>query len=237
MITNLADFYRSKAWERFIRVLAAERADEDGVIWCAHCGKPIIYKYDRIAHHKKHLTLANVNDANVALNPENIDLVHHRCHNEIHERFGFGNPQAAPRPKKVYVVHGSPCSGKSTYVQGVAGSGDLILDMDAIWACISPMGAISGNSGHDARDERLKSNVFRMRDCMLDMIRTRYGGWNNAYIIGGYPRMAERERLATLYGAELVHIDTPQDVCLQRAAQRPKEWAGYINDYWNAFQQ
>lgn len=236
MITNLADFYRSKAWERFIRVLAAERADDDGVIWCAHCGKPIIYKYDRIAHHKKHLTLANVNDASVALNPDNIDLVHHRCHNEIHERFGFGNPQA-PRPKKVYVVHGSPCSGKSTYVQGVAGPGDIILDMDAIWACISPMGTMAGNTGHYARDERLKSNVFRMRDCMLDMIRTRYGAWNNAYIIGGYPRMAERERLVTLYGAELVHVDTAQDVCLQRAAQRPKEWAGYINDYWNAFQQ
>ena len=79
--------------------------------------------------------------------------------------------------------------------------------------------------------------AFRMRDCMLDMIRTRYGDWNNAYIIGGYPRMAERERMAALYGAEVVHVDTPQDVCLQRAAQRPKEWAGYINDYWNAFQQ
>lgn len=42
MITNLADFYRSKAWEAFIRVLAAERTDENGLIICEHCGKPII---------------------------------------------------------------------------------------------------------------------------------------------------------------------------------------------------
>ena len=49
MLTNLADFYRTKAWEAFIRTIRAERADEDGMTWCAHCGKPIIYKYDCIA--------------------------------------------------------------------------------------------------------------------------------------------------------------------------------------------
>ncbi len=232
MITNLADFYRSKAWEAFIRVLAAERADENGVIWCAHCGKPIIYKYDRIAHHcNTFLTLANVNDAAIALNPENIAFVHHKCHNEIHERFGFAKPQA-PRIKKVYLIHGSPCSGKSTYAAGVAGPGDIILDLDSIWGCISAQ----GTDGHFCRDERLRHNVFRLRDCMLDMIKTRYGEWNNAYIIGGYPRIMERERMISLYGAELIHIDTPQEICLQRAEQRPKEWAGYVKDYWEAFQ-
>lgn len=231
MITNLADFYRSKAWEAFIRVLADERADENGVIWCEHCGQPIILKYDRIAHHKKHLTLSNVNDATIALNPENIALVHHKCHNEIHERFGFAQPRA-PRCKKVYLIHGSPCSGKSTYAQSVAGPGDIILDMDAIWACISAQ----DSGGHFCRDERLRHNVFKIRDCMLDMIKTRYGEWANAYIIGGYPRIMERERMATLYGAESIHIDTPKEICLQRASQRPKEWAGFIENYWETFQ-
>ena len=231
MITNLQDFYRSKAWEAFVRLLAAERADENGVIWCAHCGKPIIFKYDRIAHHKIHLTLANVNDAAIALNPDNIDLVHHRCHNEIHERFGFGNPKA-PRVRKVFLVHGSPCSGKTTYTASVAGPGDLVLDMDAIWACIS----IPGSDGHECRDNRLRPNVFRVRDCILDMIKTRYGDWNNAYIIGGYPRIMERERMATIYGAEMLHIDTPREVCEMRAAQRPKEWAGYVAEYWDIYQ-
>ena len=232
MITNLADFYRSKAWEAFIRVLADERADENGVIWCEHCGAPIVLKYDRIAHHKKHLTLSNVNDATIALNPENIALVHHKCHNEIHERFGFAQPRA-PRCKKVYLIHGSPCSGKSTYAASVAGPGDIILDMDAIWACISAQ----DSGGHFCRDERLRHNVFKIRDCMLDMIKTRYGEWANAYIIGGYPRIMERERMATLYGAEIIHIDTPKEICLQRASQRPKEWAGFIENYWETFQE
>lgn len=232
MITNLADFYRSKAWEKFIRCLADERTDENGVLWCAHCNKPIIFKYDRIAHHcNTFLTLANVNDATIALNPENIAFVHHRCHNEIHERFGFGKPQA-PRIKKVYVIHGSPCSGKSTYVESVAGPGDIILDMDAIWACIS-----GGTDGHACRDGRLTHNAFRVRDCILDMIKTRYGDWNNAYIIGGYPRIMERERMATIYGAECIHIDTPKEVCMQRASLRPKEWAGYIENYFETYQE
>ena len=232
-ITNLADFYRTKEWESLIAVLALERADENGDIICEHCGKPIVMKYDRIGHHKKHLTLANVNDANVSLNPSNIAFVHHRCHNEIHERFGFGNPQAAPRMKKVYLVHGSPCSGKTTYVASVAGPGDLVLDMDAIWACISPQ---KGVEAHACRDDKLTPNAFRVRDCILDMIKTRFGNWNNAYIIGGYPRTNERERMATLYGVEFVHIDTPREVCEQRAARRPKEWAGYVATYWENYQ-
>lgn len=233
-ITNLADFYRTDDWEKLLLVLADERQDENGDIICQHCGKPIVRKYDRIGHHVEHLTLANVNDVNVSLNPANIIFVHHRCHNEIHERFGFGKPQArARRVKKVYVVHGSPCSGKTTYVHGVAGAGDLIVDMDAIWQCISAQGC---GDGHFAHDDRLRANVFRMRDCMLDMIRTRYGDWNNAYIIGGYPLIAERERLGTIYGAEFVHIDTPRDVCEQRAQERPPEWMNFIGDYWNRLQ-
>lgn len=229
MITYLPDFYRSKAWEQLVLLLALEREDRHGDIICEHCGKPIIKAYDRIGHHKIPLTLANVNDASIALNPDNIAFVHHKCHNEIHHRFGFAM-------KKVYLVHGSPCSGKSTYVANVAGADDLILDLDSIWACISGGGAIVGNDGHNVRNDRLKGNVFRVRDCILDMIKTRYGDWCNAYIIGGYPRVMERERMATIYGAEMIHIDTPREICEQRAAQRPIEWAGFVQTYWDTFQ-
>ncbi len=231
-ITNLADFYRTDEWEALLAVLSLERANDAGDIICEHCGKPIVLKYDRIGHHKKHLTLGNVNDANVSLNPENIAFVHHRCHNEIHERFGFGQPTVR-QPKKVYLVHGSPCSGKSTYAASVAGKGDLILDMDAIWACIS---AGAGQDIHAGHDDRLRYNVFKVRDCILDMIKTRFGEWQNAYIVGGYPRIMERERMATIYGAEMIHIDTPRDVCELRAAERPKEWRQYIASYWDAYQ-
>ena len=59
-ITNLSDFYKTDEWETFLRILADERANEDGEIICAHCGKPIVRKYDRIGHPVEHLTFANV---------------------------------------------------------------------------------------------------------------------------------------------------------------------------------
>ena len=38
------------------------------------------------------------------------------------------------------------------------------------------------------------------------MVKTRYGFWENAYIIGGYPFRGDRERLQRDTGAVLVHI-------------------------------
>ena len=45
--------------------------------------------YEVIAHYKTPLTMQNVNDYSVSLNPENIMLVTHKAHNEIHSRFGY----------------------------------------------------------------------------------------------------------------------------------------------------
>ena len=50
------DLYHSKEWQRFTARLKNDRINEDGFIICAHCGKPIIKKYDCIAHHTVELT-------------------------------------------------------------------------------------------------------------------------------------------------------------------------------------
>ena len=84
---SLYNFYRSKQWENLLQVLRNERIDAEGNIICAHCGKPIVRKYDCIGHHVIELTEENYTDANISLNPENIKLVHHRCHNLIHNKF------------------------------------------------------------------------------------------------------------------------------------------------------
>ena len=84
-------FYKSKQWEDFRKVIIAERTDADGFVRCAICGKPILKKYDLIIHHKKELDDLNVNDAMVTLNPANVECVHFKCHNELHERFSKGH--------------------------------------------------------------------------------------------------------------------------------------------------
>lgn len=215
---NRANFYRSKEWERFREALILERTNEDGFVICAHCGKPILKKYDCIGHHKIKLTDENCGDFSVSLNPENVELIHFKCHNELHNRFnGFS--------QQVFIVWGSPCSGKSTWVKQNANDDDLILDLDRIWEAVC-------FSSREKKPRRLAANVFGLRDELLDQIRIRKGTWRNAYVIGGYPHAVDRERLADLLRAELVFIDTPKAVCLERASE---VWRPYVEEWWEEY--
>lgn len=219
---RLDTFYKSDKWRDFLNILRDQR-ERDGVLYCEHCGKPIIKAYDCIGHHKIELTEANVNDYSISLNPDNVMLIHHRCHNVIHERFGH------ERPKRVYIVYGPPCSGKSTFVRDSAGKEDLILDIDSIWRMISV-------NDRYIKPKRLMSNVFGVRDCILDMIRMRSGKWKNAYVVGGYPLAMDRQRLSDSLGAELIFIDESREVCLERAKACERiGWEKYIDDWFRDY--
>lgn len=227
MSEKLQRFYKSKTWEKFIFGLRSERAQADGTIICEHCGKPIVKAYDCIGHHKEELTDGNVDDVMIALNPANVMLVHFRCHNEIHKRFGY----AGRLIQNVYIVYGAPCSGKTSYVKEIAESGDLILDIDRLWGAVR-----AENCGAYEKPRELKTNIFALRDCILDMIRVRRGRWNNAYIIGGYPLQGERERLADSVGAkQIIFVDTPKAVCLERAKLKSSEWTEYVNNWFDRY--
>lgn len=222
---TLNTFYRSKAWEKLIKILRLERVNHEGELICAYCGKPIVKAYDCIAHHKIELTEENVNDADISLNPNNIILIHHKCHNIIHNKLQHSR-------RSVYIIYGSPLSGKTSYVNDIKSEGDLIIDLDSIWSCVS-------GCDRYVKPARLNSVVFGMRDYLLDCIKYRRGKWLNAYIIGGYPLISERERLAKELGAELIFIDTDKDECINRLMNCEdrdfKEWIKYIDDWWSKY--
>lgn len=219
---SLYNFYRSDNWTKLLQVLRNERISPEGYNVCAYCGKPIVRAYDCIGHHVIELTEENYTDANISLNPDNIQLVHHRCHNKIHDKLGYSGRQ-------VFIVYGSPLAGKTSYVKEAMNEGDLIVDMDNIWSCVS-------GCDRYVKPNRLKAVVFSVRDNLLESVKYRRGKWLNAYIIGGYPYEAERDRLADQLGARLVHIDTPYEVCLERLTKcedrDKKEWEQYLSDYW-----
>ena len=219
---SLYNFYRSDQWENLLKILKLERIDSQGNIICAHCGKPIVKAYDCIGHHIIELTEENYTDANISLNPDNIQRGHHKCHNIIHNKLYSGNRQ-------VFIVYGSPLSGKSSYVTEAMVEGDLIIDMDSIWQCVS-------GCDRYVKPNRLKSVVFAVRDNLLESVKYRRGKWLNAYVIGGYPFKAERDRLVDMLGAREVFIDTDKDTCINRllaCEDRDKaEWERYINDWW-----
>ena len=222
---TLSGFYRSKQWESLLRTLKVERLNECGELICEHCGKPIVRKYDCIGHHKIELTEDNFTDANIALNPDNIALVHHRCHKIIHNKLQHSR-------RSVYIVYGSPLAGKTTYVNSVKAEGDLVIDIDSIWECVS-------GCDRYVKPNRLRAVVFGMRDYLLDSVKYRRGKWLNAYIIGGYPLISERERLAKELGAEEIFIDTSKSDCINRLAQCSDrdidQWSKYISDWWEKY--
>lgn len=216
---TLSTFYKSNEWEGLVNRLKLERLNDEGQLICEHCGKPIVKKYDCIGHHKIELTDDNVNDYQISLNPDNIMLIHFKCHNMIHQRFeGFC--------QRVYLVYGSPCAGKSTWVQSVANNDDLIVDLDKLWEAVCL-------SDRYSKPNRLKANVFGLRDCLIDQVRCRAGMWRNAYIIGGYPLRTDRDRLCDLLGARPIYIEATKDECLARAAN--DNWKKFVEEWFENF--
>lgn len=219
---SLYNFYRSKEWVNLLQVLKNERIDSDGNIICEYCGKPIVKAYDCIGHHVIELTEENYTDYSISLNPDNIQLVHHKCHNIIHNKLYSGNRQ-------VFIVYGSPLSGKSSYVAEAMTEGDLIINIDSIWQCVS-------GCERYTKPNRLKNVVFAVRDNLLESVKYRRGKWLNAYIIGGYPYKAERDRLIDTLGAREVFIDTPKEECVNRLLacedRNIEQWVKYIDDWW-----
>ena len=231
MMFTCQTFYKSKQWESFRRTVIAERVNpDDGLVYCQLCGKPIVRKYDLIVDHIEELTDRNVNDAAVSLNPDNVRCVHFRCHNKRHKRFGFGTGGYVRRPKRVYIVYGPPCAGKSTWVRDVAGPDDLVVDMDSIYEMLTI-------NPRYVKPEAVRGAAFAVRDSIYDIIKYRSGRWQDAYVITGGARAGDRARLTTRVGADdLVFIDTDKETCLSRVGERDGKWVDYIEEWFETFQ-
>ncbi|OOM81777.1 hypothetical protein CLPUN_09610 [Clostridium puniceum] len=224
----LQTFYASSKWRNFRLNLILERSKEHGGVICEKCGKLIVNPIDIHAHHKTELTTENVNDHNISLNPELIELICHDCHDKEHHRFGY------KPPKKVYLVYGPPLSGKKTFVKENMERGDIVIDMDKLYE------AVSMQRPYD-KPNNLLTNVINIRTLLLDNIKTRYGKWYNAWIIGGYADKFKRERLAEGIGAELVYIEATKEECCARLnvdidrEHMIIEWEKYINEWFDMY--
>lgn len=222
---NLETFYSCKDWLAFRNVVINERLNEDGLTICEYCGKPILKAYDIILHHRIFLTEENVNDTQISLNPSLIQLVHHKCHNLIHNKLGYIR-------KEIFLVYGSPLAGKTTWVKENAEPGDFIIDIDNIWECVSGLDRYN-------KPAKLNAIVFGVRDYLMDQLRIRNGKWNNAYIVGGYPLISERERICKQLGAREIYIESSREECLKRLNERGdrdiSEWTKYIDDWWRKY--
>mgnify|MGYP000968889846 CR=1 FL=1 len=219
---KLHQFYCSKAWRDLSYRLKVERGGR-----CARCNFIAVTKDDwakLIGHHKVELTEDNVDNPAISLNPDLIEVICLDCHNKEHKRFGHA--------KSVFIVWGSPLSGKTTAVRQMMQYGDIVMDMDALWQAVT-------FQPEYAKPNNVRFNIFALRDSLLDQIKTRHGQWYDAYVVGGYPDKYERERLAQTLGAELIYCESTKAECLARRADsgKPAVWDNYINEWWAAYER
>lgn len=219
----LQTFYASDIWRTFRLMIINQRG-----LRCEHCGEWVAVASELTIHHIIELTPENVHDATIALNPDNVMVVHHACHNKIHKR------NQAKTQRGVYLVYGPPLSGKTTFVKENLTPGDIVVDIDAIYVSVSTLPCYN-------KPNELLPNVRAVQNLLLDHIRTRYGKWETAWVIGGYADKYKREKLADDLGAELVHMAITEEECLARLKKDPErskreaEWTGYIKKWFQDY--
>ncbi len=126
----------------------------------------------------------------------------------------------------VYLICGSPCSGKSTYIKEHIRRGDLICDVDLIY------GAISGQDSHDA-EMYTHEIACKLDSDLKDMIRDRVGGWKDAYVVS-LANTTEKlcKAKERIKADEVIFIDTPYDVCMERSKERPPYFVWLIQEWF-----
>ena len=220
-------FYRSEAWIRVRNAYVARRTSIDGGL-CERCGATSDNPGEEL-HHVIPLTPANINEFDIALNPKNLQWLCKDCHFIVHRELILKEFEKARQAKKhvlhngcyfddegnlvkmkVYIVHGSPASGKSTLVSERMTPGDLVVDLDLLKQAISLQPKTE-------TPENLLPIAMGLRDYLYELISDRAVDCRNVWVIASLPRRQEREELAEKLGAELIHCSAEYHECLARA--------------------
>ena len=188
MIT-LENFYTSKAWQKCRRYVIADILSRDGALYCSRCRKEIMEPNDAVLHHIKPLDDDTVGDPDVAYNPDNLEILCHACHNAEHDK-GW----TLSREKRVYILCGGTDADREKYIVGHASDGALVVSIPRIQDALSPR----------RKRDRLMPVVWQVRDVIYTSIEKRFGPWTEAWIVGEFSNVAEREALARRMGGAVL---------------------------------
>lgn len=188
MIT-LENFYTSKAWQKCRRYVIADILSRDGALYCSRCRKEIMEPNDAVLHHIKPLDDDTVGDPDVAYNPDNLEILCHSCHNAEHDK-GW----SVSREKRVYILCGGTDADREKYIVEHASDGALVVSIPRIQDSLSPR----------RKRDRLMPIVWQIRDVVYTSIEKRFGPWTDAWIVGEFSNVAEREALARRMGGTVL---------------------------------
>ena len=126
----------------------------------------------------------------------------------------------------VYLIYGSPCSGKSTYINSHMSDNDIVCDVDLLYQ------AIGNHDAHDA-DLYVHETALQLKQKLMDIIRDRQGGWKDAYVVSiANTDEKLKKDIKRVNADEAIFIDTPYEVCLDRAKERPPYFVWLIQEWF-----
>ena len=220
-------FYKSDAWIKARAAYISERTRIDGGL-CERCGKTSDKPGEEL-HHITPLTPGNINEYSVCLSPANLQWLCKDCHFIVHREIILKEFERARQANKrvlhngcyfdeegqlikmgVYIVFGSPASGKTTFVREKMTPGDLVVDLDMIKQSISLL------PGKDTPDNLLDV-ALGIREYLYELIEERAVDCRNVWVIGTLPRKAERQELAERLGAEMIECKVTYHEAIARA--------------------
>ncbi|MCX7843245.1 MAG: HNH endonuclease [Clostridia bacterium] len=212
-------FYDSSTWKK---TQALYLSSQNYI--CEDCGGVAC-----IVHHIKHITPDNINDPDITLNWDNLKAVCTECHAIEHmgkdarlNGISFDEEGNVIKQPNVYLICGSPASGKTAYVNRNKTNRDLVIDLDLI--CAALMGEENNNY---LNNEPILSVAIEVRTLLYSIVKTRRGNWDKAYIISTISNILEQKALANELNAEIVIINTPLEECIRRL-HKDQQRAGKI---------
>lgn len=126
----------------------------------------------------------------------------------------------------IYLIYGSPCSGKSTYIKEHIQSGDIVCDVDRLYS------AISFNEEHQTElyAQEVASKLYAE---LLNIIRERKGAWKNAFVVSlANTKEKLKAEMERINADDRIFIDTPYEVCMERAKKRPFYFQFLIQEWF-----
>lgn len=212
-------FYDSPAWRR-----TREAYLQSKHYICEDCGGAA-----SVVHHITYIKPWNVNNPEITLNWDNLKAVCEKCHAQEHAQdlkkrggearrngVAFDEEGNLIKQANVFLICGSPASGKTTYVAEHKCSNDLVVDVDYICA------ALAGETGNVHLDHKpILSVALEVRELLYQIIQTRRGKWERAFVITTVADVREMKAVADELRAEVVLMETTLQECLQRIANDP----------------
>lgn len=132
-----------------------------------------------------------------------------------------------PKQKMVYLLLGNPCAGKSFYADQHRTPRDIVIDVDRLIDAL-------GGDGHNPRLEQMTIVTDVIIPALYDAVKARRGRWENCYIISTAASRKQIEDLKERVNAdEIIILDTPKEVCLERAKNERPDYFQSLIENWS----